>query len=365
MVYPSAMDGRPAPVRSGSAPHRHISAMEPDQSCLPTRRARWCRRDECPRGQRQLAYWERRVRRWHDWGMRGSAASQRDEVLERLSWKQHQQGGTRSPHKSLLVLLALGRLVNEGTSEIAWSEAKDLLAQLLRDFGRPAVTSPVQRAAYPFTRLRSDGIWVLDRDVPMDEVGPLTAHNVTGRLVRSLEDALRDPDIAAAAARHVVEREFPPSIMADVLMAAGLDPDRVFGPYMAPLRQRAAWWPGKVLEAWDRQCAFCGFDGQLGAAVVGLEAAHVRWFNFGGPDEIDNGLALCSLHHKLFDRGALGLDADLRIIVSEHFSSRTEPGRAIYALHQRPLRPRPGTILAAAHVAWHTREVFKSPALTI
>ncbi|GAA1332524.1 hypothetical protein GCM10009660_07110 [Catellatospora bangladeshensis] len=78
--------------------------------------------------------------------------------------------------------------------------------------------------------------------------------------------------------------------------------------------------------SWDRQCAFCGFDGQLGAATVGVEAAHIRWFAFDGPDTPDNGLALCSLHHKLFDHGALGLAQDLRITVSAKFTSRTTTG---------------------------------------
>ena len=44
-----------------------------------------------------------------------------------------------------------------------------------------------------------------------------------------------------------------------------------------------------------------------------------RWFNLGGPDKLDNGLALCSLHHKLFDRGALGLSHEHEIQVSEVF----------------------------------------------
>jgi hypothetical protein len=28
---------------------------------------------------------------------------------------------------------------------------------------------------------------------------------------------------------------------------------------------------------------------------AGIDAAHVRWFTFDGPDELDNGLALCVL----------------------------------------------------------------------
>ncbi|MBT3074843.1 HNH endonuclease [Streptomyces sp. COG21] len=60
---------------------------------------------------------------------------------------------------------------------------------------------------------------------------------------------------------------------------------------------------------------------------VGLEAAHVRWWSHDGPDEVDNGLCLCSLHHKLFDRGVLGLGEDRRILVSQRFVGRSEAGR--------------------------------------
>ncbi|HEX6339825.1 MAG TPA: HNH endonuclease [Umezawaea sp.] len=291
-----------------------------------------------------------------------------DEVLARLSsLRSHRAGGTRSPHKPLLVLLALGRLSATGTSEVPWATAVEKLADLIRDYGPPSSTQPAQSAAYPFTRLRSDGIWTLDRDVPMDRVRPLAAGAVVGRLEPLLEEALRNADLAASAARLLVEAEFPPTVAPDVLAAVGLDPDVVLGAAgREPLRRhRSGSWPAAVLEAWDRQCAFCGFDGQLGAAVVGVEAAHVRWFTFGGPDEPDNGLALCSLHHKLFDRGVLGLADDLRIAVSARYTSRTPAGKVVYDLHGRPLRPRPGTTPpAAVHVDWHSEQVFKGPALT-
>jgi putative restriction endonuclease len=278
------------------------------------------------------------------------------DVLACLSsLRRHQRSGQRSPHKSLLVLYALGQLAATGSSAVAWPAAVEKLADLIRDHGPPSVTPSAQRAAYPFTRLRSDGIWILDHDVPMDRVLPLTANRVVGRLDPRLEDALRDPEIGAAAARQLVDTEFPPTVAPDVLMAVGLDPDTILtatGRFAVP-RPRRSSWTAAVLTAWNRQCAFCGFDGQLGAASVGIEAAHVRWFNFGGPDDPDNGLALCSLHHKLFDRGALGLSLgdDLRIAVSARFTSRTDTGQAVYDLHHRPLNPRPGTTSpAAAHV---------------
>lgn len=293
------------------------------------------------------------------------------EVLACLSTlRRHQHAGQRSPHKPLLVLFALGQLTATGSTALAWPDVWEKLADLIRDYGPPSATSPAQRAAYPFTRLRSDKIWTLDHDVPMDRVQPLTTNQVVGRLDPRLENVLRDPKVAAAAARQLVDAEFPPTVAPDVLMAVGLDPDTILttptGRAAVP-RQRRSSWTTAVLTAWNRQCAFCGFDGQLGAATVGVEAAHVRWFNFDGPDDPDNGLALCSLHHKLFDRGALGLTLgdDLRITVSASFTSRTHTGQAVYNLHQQRLRPRPGTKPPAmTHIEWHTREVFKSPALT-
>lgn len=48
----------------------------------------------------------------------------------------------------------------------------------------------------------------------------------------------------------------------------------------------------------------------------------MRWGAFDGPDHVDNGLCLCVLHHKLFDKGALGVGEDRRILVSQEFVGR-------------------------------------------
>ena len=200
----------------------------------------------------------------------------------------------------------------------------------------------------------------------MDNVGPLRA-GVTGRFESALELALlARPSLISEAARSLVDSHFPPSVAADVLTAVGFDPEiTTLAAQPTPLgRRRDAAWRVAVLEAWDRQCAFCGFDGQAGGVPVGLEAAHVRWFALDGPDTLDNGLALCMLHHKLFDRGMLGLDDDLAVVVSRRFSARTQQGRAVYDLHGRRLNPRPGTPLPAEpHVRWHTEQVFQGQSL--
>jgi putative restriction endonuclease len=291
------------------------------------------------------------------------------EALERLATlRQHQRDGKRSPHKPLLVLLALGRLAATGSSRLPWSVAETQLAALISEFGPPSKTSPAQSAAYPFTRLRSDGVWLLDRDVEMDNLRPLRDGDVSGQLESSLESRLQsDPAVIPAVARALVDSHFPSTVAADVLAAVGFDPEE---PTVAPTaqppldRRRDPNWRVAVLEAWDRQCAFCGFDGQTGGVPVGVEAAHVRWWAMDGPDDLDNGLALCMLHHKLFDRGMLGLDDERTVVVSRRFSARTTHGRAVYDLHGQRLRPRPGTPLPAPrHVTWHREQVFQGEAL--
>jgi putative restriction endonuclease len=128
----------------------------------------------------------------------------------------------------LLILLALGRIANSGTSRLEWATAHEPLGDLIAEFGPASKTKPMQSAAYPFTHLRSDGIWMLDQDVPMDRVGTLTTANPTGQLTPGIEDLLLgDPRLLASAARTLVEAHFPPSVAADVLAAVGLDPEAI------------------------------------------------------------------------------------------------------------------------------------------
>jgi len=287
-------------------------------------------------------------------------------------------------------MLALTRLLSTGTSALTWLEVHRKLAALITAFGPSSKTASAQAAAYPFTRLRSDGLWTLIPDVPMDRVTPLQEQAVVGQLEAGLQVwLLAHPHVALQAVHELAVTNFAPTVIPDVLAAIGLDADTLDLPGTATAdlldgppndaatlladdarrsptdRKRSTAWRHQVLLAWDRACAFCGYDGQLLNTPVGLEAAHIRWFQFSGPDDVDNGLALCSLHHKLFDRGVLGLTTNLRVQVSAAFTARSPAARGIYALHQQTLvQERPGhTTPSPEHLRWHQRQIFKAPAL--
>ena len=279
---------------------------------------------------------------------------------------QHGDAGGRSPHKPLLVLMALARLRATGSSELLFADIEKPLKALIEEY-RPPRKTPVQ-PANPFTRLESN-VWHLSDPVAKDAAVELRQKHVSGKFLPEIEAALKsDSRLAERLARMLVDREFADTQMQDVLIAAGLGDISVAGSNddFDDKRRRSSTWPATVLVAWNKTCAFCGYSGMLGSATVGLEAAHVRWFKKGGPDELDNGLALCSLDHKLLDTGALGLTSDYRIKVARDFTGVATAGERVISLHgKRLVEPKPGTPLPNPfHITWHDDQVFKAPALT-
>ncbi|MEU2923480.1 phosphorothioated DNA-binding restriction endonuclease [Streptomyces sp. NPDC007251] len=284
--------------------------------------------------------------------------------LERTArLRQWTRNGTRAPHKPLLLLYALGRFQQDSEGSLRYSAVEQDLQRLLAEYGPPNSTTP----AYPFHHLVSDGVWEVRTDrgpgSPGSGVRELRETGATGRLAPDLRAALRrDPQLLGSIVRLLLDLHFPPSLHGELCEAVGLEPEPArIEQLSAARRQRDGRMRELVLTAYEYRCAFCGYDGRIGAVPVGLEAAHVRWWAFGGPDEIDNGLCLCSLHHKLFDKGVLGVGEDQRILVSQRFVGHSAAARehVIALAGRRLVGPQPGARpVAAAHRDWHARQVF-------
>lgn len=176
------------------------------------------------------------------------------------------------------------------------------------------------------------------------------------------------PGLLGRIARYLLDANFAPSLHTDLCMLAGLDLEtaETTGEVKKPPPVRRG--PGfrdQVLMAYEYCCAFCSYDGWLDGAAVGLDAAHVRWWAFDGPDDLANGLCLCAIHHKLFDKGVLGLTADRTITVSARYVGRSQASREmVLSLAGRPARePQPGLdMVKPDHITWHARQVFRTPA---
>lgn len=119
----------------------------------------------------------------------------------------------------------------------------------------------------------------------------------------------------------------------------------------------------RVLRAYDRRCAFTGFQFINGGGRAEVEAAHIKSVEAKGPDVVQNGLALSGTVHWMFDRGLLSIGDDERILLSNHINDVDgvrkilhDDGHARFPKdHQE--RPDP------AFLRWHREHCFKGAAL--
>jgi putative restriction endonuclease len=115
-----------------------------------------------------------------------------------------------------------------------------------------------------------------------------------------------------------------------------------------------------VLRAYDERCAVTGLKLINGGGRAEVEAAHIRPVEANGPDIVSNGIALSGTAHWMFDRGLIGLDDDLRIIVSRQANdpdgirSVVNPSGRILVPPREADRPHP------QFVRWHREHCFKA-----
>jgi putative restriction endonuclease len=81
----------------------------------------------------------------------------------------------------------------------------------------------------------------------------------------------------------------------------------------------------------------------------------------------NNGIALCSLHHRLFDRGAFTVTQDMKLKVSEIAHGTTGFREWLLVFHDKEIWPpqRQSYYPEPNFVKWHVREVFKGYAREI
>ena len=295
----------------------------------------------------------------------------REEFLEQLGslrMAPTDRGG-RHPHKPLLLLWLLGQAQRGDFGPFTYDEVERGVDPLLAEFGTPARRSQ-GRSAMPFFHLERE-LWepraTVDGESLGDSRGRMRAASAVGELQPQVQDLLRqEPGLIAEAAHLLLDEHFTDSHVEPITGAVGIELDWSDGLGRVDLviqrrRPRDPAFRTTTLQAYAYSCAMCGWDGRAGTQPIGLEAAHIRWHSQGGPDEPDNGLSLCSLHHRLLDLGIIGLTPDRHIELSGDFTASSDVGHRLgHELHGRPLadpQPRFPTV-AEEHISWHRSEVF-------
>ncbi len=280
-----------------------------------------------------------------------------------------------------MLLLALGR-VRSGLGQrlIPYTTAEARFGELWDDFGRPGGDP---NPHYPFWRLRNDnGLWEIPEESSLSTTSKGDLHveqardlGVAGGFPEDIHDLLcRHPSLVSRAARQILTDHFTPSLHEDILEAVGLAPAlptedlneamprrgrkvREYSPRDSRFRK-------DVLAAYEGRCAVCQHDTRFRDRLLGLEAAHIRWHSHDGGDVVPNGLALCSLHHKALDYGALGLErrgGGFRILVSSKVRGASPSTKRLLGFRNELLHlpANPSDSPDPAFVAWHRQEVFR------
>lgn len=274
-----------------------------------------------------------------------------------MSLDTWRRGDERAPHKPLLVLYALGQL-RQGERWLQYEQHEENLIKLLAEFGPPRRPYRMQ---YPFVRLVNDGVWQLSEaiDTKADHSpGFLRQQGICGSFADDALKALEgDPALVEQISEILLEQNFPDTMHEDILQAVGLE--REYS--MSRRRIRDPEFRERVLQAYEYRCAVCGFDVRLGSKVIALEAAHIKWHQAGGPDIEQNGIAMCTMHHKLFDRGAFTLSDSLEFLVSERAHGTSGLEEWLLRYHGKEIRPPQSPLYLPGNtfLAWHVREVFR------
>jgi putative restriction endonuclease len=289
-----------------------------------------------------------------------------NKIAERFrSLTTWSKGGQRAPHKPLLCLLAISKLFRETVRLLPFRIIEKPLRDLLTEFGPPR---KVCHPEYPFWALQHDKeIWEFRTSPPLPEQSSgsptraaLMTSNAEAGFRLDVYLALKGDEILRSQViTELLESHFPETIHEDILQSLGLATTTE----TLKSNDRDPEFRDKVLSAYEYRCAVCGFNVRIGHIVVALEAAHIKWHQAGGPDVHENGLSLCSLHHKLFDRGAFTVDADRCAMISERAYGTEGFVEHLGRFHRRPLlqpsresyRPK------LDFLNWHMNEVFLPP----
>jgi putative restriction endonuclease len=117
---------------------------------------------------------------------------------------------------------------------------------------------------------------------------------------------------AVPAEAAILERiSKDPEAVADTDIDAAVAPARRVDIVQTRRAVRDAQFRRKVLTAYGHRCAMCGVQLRL------LDAAHVLPVDQpGSTDETNNGVALCALHHRAYDRALVAFDETYAIHIN-------------------------------------------------
>lgn len=274
----------------------------------------------------------------------------------------YKRGHERAPHKPLYLLQCIAA-VQQGLPRMQpFTSIEKMLREALIRFGLSTRSVAPQ---YPFWRLQNDGLAVVEPSGPYEirkqasdpTKKSLVANNAHGGLIGPDYDMLRgDLDLQTLCIHKLLDGHFPRSIHEDIIeffdlrLAGGRGEDR----------QTESEFRSRIISAYGNSCALTGYSIGYRGTFPGLEAAHICWPQAGGNDDVCNGIAMTTLHRKLFHLGLFTIDSQLRVALSSeisqpcHSSILRLSGQKISLPVDQRFWPNPSGL------EWHRKWVFRN-----
>jgi putative restriction endonuclease len=276
------------------------------------------------------------------------------------SIRVHQSGKVVSLHKPLLLLLTISEILHGHQNQFLYDDLEDSLTILLHKYGlkNTQKVSP----QYPFLYLTSNSaIWKCTvAKETLKHPNTASRKDLLGAIGSFTPEFFRyllSSSNGVKVIQHLLNSYWPRAYHAEILNDLGLF--ELLDVQLAAKKDRSRKFVEEVLDAYERKCAICTQSIRLGDALVGIDACHLKPIQHFGADTINNGIALCKIHHWAIDRGAISISNEMGLMISkklngnklfEYFTSFENkpvfaPRDQILALHE-------------ANIVYHNKYIF-------
>lgn len=298
------------------------------------------------------------------------------------------QGGTKygkAPHKPVFLLTILELIDKQIIVENRVTITPELVATFKENFALLVDSANKDDFTQPFFYLKNEGFWFLQSkpdfllDVYIRSVQTLSDRLEYAYFADDLCSLLLNPKSRLHLKTVLLSTYFPTTQAAYwQVKNAGRSYVQDLENYL--LNEKEFPYKTALLPADDEEIRFvrgglfkklvpkvydftCAISGMKVISIDGsslVEACHIVPISVLGDDKVTNGIALCPNLHTAFDRGMIGVDDQLRVVVSPALADNVASSYNLTQFHGQPLRMPFGKVHypKMESFQWHFRERF-------
>lgn len=276
------------------------------------------------------------------------------------SIKLNRTGNVVSLHKPLLLLLTISEVIRGHKNQFLYDDLESSLTSLLSKYGLK--NTKTVNPQYPFIYLASNAtIWhcTLDKGTLKhpDAARRKDLLGSFGSFSTEFYQFISSQNNAIKCIQHLLDSYWPEAYHAEILYDLGVF--ELGSTQNSAKKDRSRKFVEEVLDAYERKCAICYQSIRLGDTLVGIDACHLKPIQHFGDDNINNGIALCKIHHWAIDRGAISISNEMSLMVSKKLNGNKLFDYFTSFENQSVFIPRDKFLaLNEKNIAYHNRYIF-------